>query len=96
MRHPTEEEMAMASSAYDRWRKKHDQLSRIERSREIFYHGYLTRLLTKKECQHPYISWHGSRGECQDCGEIVMAPDTNAILTKLFDQWHDDLSGGTE
>jgi hypothetical protein len=22
-------------------------------------------------CEHEFISWHGMRGECQDCGEIV-------------------------
>lgn len=50
-----------------------------------------------KECEHPYISWHGgtfSRGECQDCGEIISAPnaDTDRILAKLFTQWQDDLA----
>lgn len=27
--------------------------------------------LAKQECEHPYISWHGSRAECQDCGEYI-------------------------
>lgn len=27
-----------------------------------------------RECLHEFISWHGARGECQDCGEIVAAP----------------------
>lgn len=42
----------------------------------------------KKECDHEYISWHGMRGECQLCGEIVMSPATNEILDQFF--------GGTE
>jgi len=52
------------------------------------------------ECEHPYISWHGgqfSRGECQDCGEIISAPanpDTERVLRKLFDQWRDDIIRG--
>jgi hypothetical protein len=47
-------------------------------------------------CEHAYVSWHGSRGECQDCGEIISAvnPETDAILTKLFDQWRDDITKG--
>jgi hypothetical protein len=45
MRYPTEEEMEEARIAYDYWRREHENLSAIPRSREIFYHGYLTRLL---------------------------------------------------
>lgn len=45
MRHPNEEEMAEATKAYNSWREEHEQLAKIERAREIFYHGYLTRLL---------------------------------------------------
>lgn len=39
-------------------------------------------------CTHNYISWHGSRGECQDCGEIVSAPnqEVDAILDAWFTQ----------
>ena len=39
----------------------------------------------REMCEHPYISWHGSRGECQDCGHIMAAPETNASVDILFD-----------
>jgi hypothetical protein len=45
MRDPTEDEMEEANQAYNEWRKAHEQLATIERAREIFYHGYLIRLL---------------------------------------------------
>lgn len=45
MRHPNEEEMREADKAFRAWRETHEELARIERAREIFYHGYLTRLL---------------------------------------------------
>lgn len=49
-------------------------------------------------CKHAYISWHGSTGECQECGRLEHAvnPETDAILTKLFDQWRDDILRGPE
>jgi hypothetical protein len=45
MRSPKEEEIEEARMAYDHWRREHENLAAIPRSREIFYHGYLTRLL---------------------------------------------------
>jgi hypothetical protein len=49
MRHPNEAEMAEAREAYNKWRSKHENLARMPRAREIFYHGYLTRLLEKDD-----------------------------------------------
>lgn len=45
MRHPDEREMGEAEKAYNEWREDHEELAKIERAREIFYHGYLTRVL---------------------------------------------------
>lgn len=44
-RQPDESEMTEAEKAFNEWKKDHEQLAAIERAREIFYHGYLTRLL---------------------------------------------------
>lgn len=30
-----------------------------------------------EECMHEDLSWHGSRAECQDCGEIYSQEGTN-------------------
>jgi hypothetical protein len=30
-----------------------------------------------EDCLHENISWHGSRSECQDCGETVVVPGAN-------------------
>jgi hypothetical protein len=51
MEHPTESDMEEARIAYEEWRETHEQLGHIERAREIFYHGYLMRLLEKKGAQ---------------------------------------------
>jgi hypothetical protein len=48
MRHPDESEMAEAEKAYNEWRETHKILAAIPRAREVFYHGYLTRLLREK------------------------------------------------
>jgi hypothetical protein len=39
-------------------------------------------------CDHLFVSWHGSRGECQDCGETV-EPTTKG---ELFDPHSTDNS----
>ena len=31
-------------------------------------------------CLHQFISWHGSRGECQDCGENVTIMNSQDLL----------------
>jgi hypothetical protein len=30
-----------------------------------------------KDCPHEHISWHGSRSECQNCGENVVVEGAN-------------------
>lgn len=37
-----------------------------ERKTELYL-----RSLLAAECSHRDISWHGSRGECQDCGQNI-------------------------
>lgn len=32
-------------------------------------------LTTEPECEHTYISWHGSWPECQECGEAIPVAD---------------------
>jgi hypothetical protein len=39
-------------------------------------------------CKHPYVSYHGMRAECQDCGEYLTALDENQAL---LDKWADGL-----
>jgi hypothetical protein len=86
---------------YPMRRKEGDEMTMDKRDKEAL-DAHITGQHEEPECQHPYISWHGgtfSRGECQDCGEIISAPinpDTDRILTKLFDQWRDDIIGGTQ
>lgn len=39
-----------------------------------------------EECSHEHVSWHGSRAECQDCGEIV-----NALEMTVYSRLVDDM-----
>ncbi|HWI67673.1 MAG TPA: hypothetical protein VNS88_04775 [Nitrospiraceae bacterium] len=47
-RHPTQEELDEAQVAYEEWRKTHEQLAVLKKSRVIFSHGYLTHLLREE------------------------------------------------
>jgi hypothetical protein len=38
-------------------------------------------------CAHEYISWHGSRPECQECGESPALDENQAML----DDWADGI-----
>lgn len=41
---------------------------------------------TYQECTHEFVSWHGDRAECQECGEYVNALIENqAVLNNWAD-----------
>jgi len=54
----------------------HENWHDWERKTELYL-----RSLLSAECSHRDISWHGSRGECQECGE-------NIPLTYYGGQWN--------
>jgi len=58
--------------------------------------SYVGSYVTQEECPHEHISWHGSRGECQDCGDPYV--ESGSVYPDLPCDgwlWYDESAGTT-